>query len=110
MTITIEKRTRLTIDVPPEVKSRLRLAAARRDISMRRYVQEVLEERLTDDLPTDLRSSLEAIDDLRNQLDAAIALDDAEAVAALSAALVETARTIDRRVAIDEGNGKGVDR
>jgi plasmid stability protein len=51
MTITNEKRTRLTIDVPPEVKRRLRIAAARRDISMRQYVLEVLEERLADDLP-----------------------------------------------------------
>lgn len=51
MTITTEKRTRLTIDVSPEVKRRLRLAAARRDISMRQYVLEVLEERLADDLP-----------------------------------------------------------
>lgn len=51
MTITTEKRTRLTIDVPPEVKRRLRLAAARHDISMRQYVLEVLEERLTEDLP-----------------------------------------------------------
>lgn len=52
MTITTEKRTRLTIDVSPEVKRRLRLAAARRDISMRQYVLEVLEQRLTEDLPS----------------------------------------------------------
>ena len=52
MTIMTKKRTRLAIDVPPEVKRRLRLAAARRDISMRQYVLEVLEERLTEDLPS----------------------------------------------------------
>ncbi len=51
MAITTKKRTRLTIDVPPEVKRRLRLAAARNDISMRQYVLEVLEERLAEDLP-----------------------------------------------------------
>jgi len=51
MAFTTKKRTRLTIDVPPEVKRRLRLAAARRDISMRQYVLEVLEERLAEDLP-----------------------------------------------------------
>jgi len=52
MTITTEKRIRLTIDVTPEVKRRLRLAAARLDVSMRRYVLEVLEERLAEDLPS----------------------------------------------------------
>ncbi|MEE8163908.1 MAG: hypothetical protein V3T92_07930 [Anaerolineae bacterium] len=51
MAITTKKRTRLTIDVPPKVKRRLRLAAARNDISMRQYVLEVLEERLAKDLP-----------------------------------------------------------
>lgn len=51
MAITTKKRTRLTIDVPPRVKRRLRLAAARNDISMRQYVLEVLEERLAEDLP-----------------------------------------------------------
>jgi uncharacterized protein (DUF1778 family) len=51
MTITTEKRIRLTIDVTPEVKRRLRLAAARFDVSMRQYVLEVLEERLAEDLP-----------------------------------------------------------
>jgi len=52
MTITTEKRIRLTIDVTPEVKRRLRLAAARLDVSMRQYVLEVLEERLAEDLPS----------------------------------------------------------
>jgi uncharacterized protein (DUF1778 family) len=52
MPITTEKRTRLTIDVTPEVKRRLRLAAARLDVSMRQYVLEVLEERLAEDLPS----------------------------------------------------------
>lgn len=51
MTITTEKRTRLTIDVPPEVKRRLRLAAARLDVSMRQYVLEVLKDRLAEDVP-----------------------------------------------------------
>jgi uncharacterized protein (DUF1778 family) len=50
MTVMTKKRTRLTIDVSPEVKRRLRLAAARRDISMRQYMLEVLEERLVEDL------------------------------------------------------------
>lgn len=68
------------------------------------------ERRLNDDLPDDLRSSLEAIDDLRDQLDDAIMAGNAKAVAELSAALLDAARSIDRRVAIDEGNGKGIGR
>lgn len=44
------KRTRLTIDIPPEAKRRLRLAAARRDLSIRQYVLKVIEEKLTQDL------------------------------------------------------------
>jgi hypothetical protein len=45
----IEKRTRLTIDLPVEVKRRLRLVAAQRDISVRQYVLETLEEQLARD-------------------------------------------------------------
>jgi hypothetical protein len=33
-----EKRSRLTIDIPPEMKRRLRLASAQRDVSMHEYV------------------------------------------------------------------------
>ncbi|MCD6554530.1 MAG: hypothetical protein J7M16_11030 [Anaerolineae bacterium] len=51
MTITTAKRSRLTIDIPPEVKRRLRLASAQRDVSMREYVLQALEERLAEDLP-----------------------------------------------------------
>jgi len=43
------KRTRLTVDLPAEVKKRLRLVTARRDISLHQYVLEALEERLTRD-------------------------------------------------------------
>jgi len=45
----IEKRTRLTIDLPIEIKRRLRLVAAQRDISVRQYVLETLEEQLARD-------------------------------------------------------------
>jgi predicted transcriptional regulator len=43
------KRTRLTVDLPSEVKQRLRLITARQDISFRQYVLEALEERLDRD-------------------------------------------------------------
>ncbi len=46
---TSERRTRLTVDIPAEVKRRLRLVAAQRDVSVRQYVLEVLEEQLTKD-------------------------------------------------------------
>jgi hypothetical protein len=45
----VDKRSRLTIDLPAEVKQRLRLLSARQDISMREYVLETLEERLARD-------------------------------------------------------------
>jgi hypothetical protein len=46
---TVSKRTRLTVDLPAEVRQRLRLVAARRDVSVRQYVLETLEERLARD-------------------------------------------------------------
>jgi len=45
----VAKRTRLTIDLPAEVKRRLRLVAAQRDVSIRQYVLETIEERLAKD-------------------------------------------------------------
>ena len=44
------KRPRNSIDVSPEVRRRLRLAAAKRDLTVRQYVLEALEERLGEDL------------------------------------------------------------
>lgn len=44
------KRPRISIDVMPEVRRRLRLAAAKRDLTIRQYVLEALEERLREDL------------------------------------------------------------
>ena len=46
---TVVKRTRLTIDLPVEVKRRLRLVAAQRDVTVRQYVLETIEERLAKD-------------------------------------------------------------
>jgi uncharacterized protein (DUF1778 family) len=44
------KRPRISVDVLPEVRRRLRLAAAKRDVSVRQYVLEAIEERLREDL------------------------------------------------------------
>jgi uncharacterized protein (DUF1778 family) len=44
------KRPRISIDIEPQARRRLRIAAARRDVSVRRYVLEAIEERLREDL------------------------------------------------------------
>jgi uncharacterized protein (DUF1778 family) len=44
------KRPRISIDVVPETRRRLRLAAAKRDLTVRQYILQVLEERLQEDL------------------------------------------------------------
>ena len=44
------KRPRISLDVLPEVRRRLRLAAAKRDVTVRQYVLEAIEERLREDL------------------------------------------------------------
>lgn len=44
------KRPRISIDVQPTVRRRLRLAAAKRDLTVRQYVLEAIEERLREDL------------------------------------------------------------
>jgi hypothetical protein len=43
------KRARLTLELPVEVKHRLRLVAAHQDVSVREYVLETVEERLARD-------------------------------------------------------------
>jgi uncharacterized protein (DUF1778 family) len=47
------KRPRISLDVQPEVRRRLRLAAAKRDLSIRRYVLDAIEARLKEDLGDD---------------------------------------------------------
>ena len=47
------KRTRISIDAPHATRRRLRLAAARRDQSIRQYLLETIEERLREDLGND---------------------------------------------------------
>jgi len=44
------KRPRISIDVQPEIRRRLRLAAAKRDLTLRQYVLEAIEDRLREDL------------------------------------------------------------
>jgi hypothetical protein len=44
------RRARLSIDVSPEVRRRVRIAASRADVSIRDYVVAALQKRLKDDL------------------------------------------------------------
>ncbi len=44
------KRPRISIDVLPELRRRLRLAAAKRDLTIRQYVLDAIEEQLRQDL------------------------------------------------------------
>ena len=47
------KRPRISIDVQPQIRRRLRLAAAKHDLTIRRYVLHAIEERLVEDLGDD---------------------------------------------------------
>ena len=47
------KRPRISVDVPPEVRRRLRLAAAKRDLTVRQYVLEAIDDHLREDLGDD---------------------------------------------------------
>jgi uncharacterized protein (DUF1778 family) len=46
----LTKRPRISIDVQPELRRRLRLAAAKHDRTVQQYVLEAIEERLSEDL------------------------------------------------------------
>ncbi len=47
---TSAKRPRISINVLPEMRRRLRLAAAKRDVTVREYALEAIEKRLREDL------------------------------------------------------------
>ncbi len=44
------KRPRISIDVEPELRRRIRLGAAKHDLSVRQYLLEAIEARLREDL------------------------------------------------------------
>ncbi len=50
----VAKRRRISIDVRPPIRRRLRLAAAKRDLTIGRYVLQAIEERLREDLGDDV--------------------------------------------------------
>jgi len=47
------KRPRISLDVTPAVRRRIRLAAAKRDVSVRQYLINALRDRLREDLGDD---------------------------------------------------------
>jgi uncharacterized protein (DUF1778 family) len=47
------QRPRISLDVNPAVRRRIRLAAAKRDVSVQQYIMDALQERLRDDLGDD---------------------------------------------------------
>ena len=52
------KRPRISLDVAPDLRRRLRLAAAKRDHTLTQYLVEALEERLREDLAESESSSV----------------------------------------------------
>jgi uncharacterized protein (DUF1778 family) len=58
---TQQRRVRLSIDVPPEARRRLHIAAATRDQSVREYVWEAVEARLKQDIADATEAGLLAL-------------------------------------------------
>ena len=57
MATTQQRRARLSIDVPREARRRIHIAAAKCDQSIRDYVWEAVEARLTHDLANDVSAA-----------------------------------------------------
>ena len=57
MATTPERRARLSIDVPRDVRRRIHIAAAKRDQSIRDYVWQAVEARLKRDLADELSAA-----------------------------------------------------
>lgn len=49
-------RSRVSVDLPVAVRRRLRLVAARRDLSLQEYVRRAVERQLAEDAPAALRA------------------------------------------------------
>ena len=57
MATTLERRARLSLDVPRDVRRRIHIAAAKRDQSIRQYVWEAVEARLKHDLADEVSAA-----------------------------------------------------
>ena len=49
-------RARISIDLPEEVRRKLRIVAARRDLTLQEYIRRAVERQLTEDAATTLRA------------------------------------------------------
>jgi predicted amidophosphoribosyltransferase len=47
--VTTMKRTRITIDISPELRRRIKIAASQRDVSISEYLSQILEENVPDE-------------------------------------------------------------
>ena len=63
MAATTDRRARLSIDVSTTTRRRVRLAAAKRDLTIRDYVVDALQERLREDLGEDVAGEADALTD-----------------------------------------------
>lgn len=52
------RRPRVSIDVTPDMRRRLRLAAAKRDVTVRQYVVDALEVQIREDLGDDAEADV----------------------------------------------------
>jgi hypothetical protein len=51
--VAVQKRTRLTVDISPELRHRIKIAAAERDVSVRDYVVQSIERTLDGGIDTE---------------------------------------------------------
>ena len=49
-------RSRISVDLPDEVRRRMRIVAARRDLTPQEYVRRAVERQLAEDAPTAIRA------------------------------------------------------
>jgi hypothetical protein len=75
-----ERRARLSIDVSAATRRRVRLAAARRDQSIRDYVVEALTERLREDLGDEQLDGAGALSDTTDPVLGGLWRNDADSV------------------------------
>ncbi len=60
-TMTGTARSRISVDLPEGVRRRLRMVAARRDLTLQEYVRRAVERQLAEDAPAALRAEDDAV-------------------------------------------------
>jgi len=67
-TVQATKRSRITIDISPELRRRIKLAAIENDLSISEYVGQILEEAVPDEVSTTQRQRHQIPDDFLEQV------------------------------------------